>query len=502
MKKIVLLAFLLVSILAGPQGIIAGESFLNLTVLHLNDIHGFITPVVDPKVDGKTPIGGAAYVARMIADERARNPEGTILLCAGDMFQGTPISNIYDGVPVLKVLNYLRLDAAVIGNHEFDWGLKKLGRLARAAEFPLLSANIAPLKGKLPFRLKPYIIIERKGLKIAVIGVTTPSVPFTTKPDNVKGLAFGKPEIVLPGLIGELKTKADLIIVLSHIGYDEDKALAEKVSGIDVIVGGHSHTAVTPPAEKNKTIIVQAKCCFQYLGVLKLEIDAESKKILSYNRENNLVPTRSGPEDPCDPLMARILKPYEDEIEKKFAVVVGKTRTKLVRNAQGESNLGNLVSDAIRKAAGSQIAFQNSGGIRTDIDQGGITLGQVFTALPFDNDIISMDLTGEQIRIVLERNVSSRHKILQVSGIKVAYDLSKPDSKVVEAIVDGRPLDPRKTYRVAVNDFLAAGGDEFSVFRMGKNIAHGGGVREAVLDYIKSHGNHTVDAEVEGRIRF
>lgn len=500
MKKLALLVLVSVFFFAAPPGI-AAQQDIHLTILHLNDTHGFIRPQIDKSVDAKTPVGGIEYLARMIEEERSRNPEGTILLSAGDMFQGTPISNVFRGRPVLEIMNRLCFDAMTLGNHEFDWGRRALIGLAAAAKFPFLAANVAGKKGKFSSRIKPYVVLERKGLKIAVIGITTPDVPFITKPGNVKGLSFAKPEKILPGLIEKLRAKADLIIVLSHIGFEEDKALAQAVPGIDVIVGGHSHTAVFRPAEVNGAIIVQAKCYARYLGVLKLRIDAESRKIVSYDGTDNLRITFSGPDRPVDERIARFVKSYEDRIKTRFEQVVGETRTDLVRNPQSESNLGNLICDAMRAAAGSQIAFQNSGGIRADVCRGKITLGRLFTVLPFDNEIVSMDLTGRRIRTALEQSVAGEHSILQVSGIEVRYDLSRPPgSRVVAAWVGGRELDPQKTYRVTINDFIAAGGDRFRVFLDGENIERGGELRGAVADYLRSHS--PVDPKVEGRIRF
>jgi 5'-nucleotidase / UDP-sugar diphosphatase len=492
----------LIGLLIFPGLCFAGSSQIELTILHINDVHGHILPRIEKSVDEKNPIGGAAYLAGMIAAERSGNPEGTLLFSAGDMFQGTPISNVFCGKPVIEIMNKLDFDAMAVGNHEFDWGLDKLVALASSAKFPFISANITDTQGRSPPVLKSFLILRRKGPKIAAIGATTPDTPFTTKPGNVKGLVFSEPEKILPGIIAEVRKKgADLIIVVSHLGLDADRALAEKVQGIDVIVGGHSHTAVMTPVSAGGAIIVQAKCYDEYLGVLKLRIDARSKKIISYSKRNVLRKTLSGPDDAVDPVIARIVQGYNDQIKEAFAKIIGETAVDLIKNNRGESNLGDLICDAMKKASRSRIAFQNSGGIRADILRGKITLEQIFTVLPFDNDIISMDLTGEQIRAILEQNINQEHGILQVSGIRVRYDMNKPGgSRVVEATTDAGALDPEKIYRVATNDFLAAGGDRFGAFKKGKNIVYAGSVRDAVADFLKTRS--PVNPKVEGRIVF
>ena len=492
----------LIGLLVFPGLCSAGPSQIELTILHVNDVHGHILPRIEKSVDPKNPIGGAAYLAAMIAAERAANPEGTLLFSAGDMFQGTPISNVFRGRPVIEIMNKLRFDAMAVGNHEFDWGPDQLVALAKLAKFPFIAANITDTQGRAPPFLKSSLILKRKGLKIAVIGASTPDTPFTTKPGNVRGLVFSEPEKILPGIIAEVrKTGADLVIVVSHLGLDADRFLAEKVRGIDVIVGGHSHTAVTTPVSVGTTIITQAKCYNEYLGVLKLNIDRRSKEVIDYTKDNVLKKTLSGPDNALDPEIAGIVAKYRDQIKEEFEKTIGETAVDLIRNARGESNLGNLICDAMKEAAGSRIAFHNSGGIRANIPKGRITLEQIFTVLPFENEIISMDLTGEQIRIILEQNVNQEHGILQVSGIRVGYDMNKPaGSRVVEATTDTGVLDPAKVYRVATNDFLAAGGDRYRAFKKGRNISYAGSVRDAVADFLRARS--PVDPRTEGRISF
>ena len=492
------LLLLLLLLVAAPLDV-RGLQAAQLTLLHLNDFHGHLLPDPDKSAGDATPVGGAARLARMIADERTKNPEGVLLLSAGDMFQGTPISNVFHGQSVIEVMNYLEFDAMALGNHEFDWGLDVLYQLAASATFPFLTANIQDRQRRgLPLT-KPYVILKRQDLKIAVIGVTTPDTAFTTKPDHVAGLTFQPPAEVLPQMIRELRGGVDLLVLLSHLGLDADLLLAAQVSGIDVIVGGHSHIAVTHPLRVNDTIIVQAGSYGAYLGVLQLEIDPATHKTLICTRENELKPVLTGPGEPVDEKVAAIVASFNDRIKAAFARVVGETTVDLQRNRREESNVGNLVADALRAACGADLAFQNGGGIRTDIRKGKITLEQVYTLLPFDNLIVVMDLSGDQVRGILEQNAASTHQLLQVSGLSVHFDLRRPaGSQVVKILVGDEPLVPGKTYRVATNDFLAAGGDEVTLFKEGRNVAYGDPLRDVVAAYLEKHS--PVHPETHNRI--
>jgi 2',3'-cyclic-nucleotide 2'-phosphodiesterase (5'-nucleotidase family) len=180
---------------------------------------------------------------------------------------------------------------------------------------------------------------------------------------------------------------------------------------------------------------------------------------------------------------------------------VGETTVDLIRNYRGESNIGNLIGDAMREAEKADIAFHNSGGIRADVPAGKITLEQLYAVLPFDDVLMSMDLTGKQILLILEQNAAMERGVLQVSGLKVKYDLTRPVGKrVVKVEVGGRPLRPDKSYRVVTTDFVAAGGEKFATFREGKNVRYGDDMRDALVAYLKRHS--PVRPEVEGRIAF
>ena len=481
----------------------AGPDTTLLTILHVNDYHGRVKPSIDKAIDQQKQVGGAAYLAAMIKKARAENPGATLLLAAGDMFQGSPVSNLFHGAPVIEVMNELKFDAMTLGNHEFDWGMRALTRLRKEAHFPFLAANIVDSKGNLLPGVKPYTILQRGHAKVAVIGVTTPETAYTTKPDIVKGLTFASPETVLPRLIQNVRLQgASIVIVLSHLGLDADKRLADTVPGIDAIVGGHSHTEIPKPLKmEGGTVILQAGAYGVYLGVLELVVDKATGRAIGYTESSGLRLVSAGPQDAPDRKAALIVKKYNDRVKEKFAAIVGETSVDLTAKSGTESNLGDLVTDAMRAAAGGQIAFQNSGGIRADISAGKITMEELYTAFPFDNVLVSMALNGEQVRQVLEQGGTMEFGGLQVSGITITYDLKKPaGQRVVKAEVGGEPLNPDKSYTVVTNDFLAAGGDKVAALKEGKDITYGNALLDALLEYLKKHS--PVSPKTEGRIRF
>lgn len=497
MTRIVRFLFCISLLLLFALSLQAAESaVVDLTILHVNDFHGHLLP--KPGKEGRPGTGGMDRIAKMVSEERVENPEGTLLLSAGDMFQGTPISNLFQGKPVVEVMNRMGFDAMTVGNHEFDWGMDAFNELRAAASFPFLSANIVDGKGGLLPGVKPYVVFRRKGLKIAVIGITTPDTHYASKPGNLKGYRVIPAEQVLPETIEKLRKEgAGPVIVLSHLGLDEDRELASAVKRIDLIVGGHSHTEVKRPVVVGTTVIVQAGYYGQQLGVFRISVDAASGKIVRYPERKILRKVRAGPSDPYDETVAAIIRKYDARIREEFGRVVGETRVDLAKRPY-ESNLGNLVCDAMRSATGADVAIQNNGGIRTTIPKGKITLEQVFTLLPFENNLMTMDLTGAQIAGILEQNAKTRG-MLQVSGLKVVYDLKAPEGARVRSLsIGGKPAAPSRSYRVTTNDFLAAGGDRFGIFREGKNAVIGDNVRDAFLDYLREKS--PVSPGTEGRI--
>jgi len=503
MKKLLLIITLLIL-----ASVARTEEWQRLVILHTNDIHGhlpgeeawWINPNFPP------PIGNAPGAAAIIQEERRRAEEkgwGFLLLEGGDIFQGTPTGEFSKGRAVIEFMNRMGYDAMTVGNHDLDKGPDFFRDLARQADFPVLGANLVDsATGRLPDYLKPYVVLERGGLKIGIIGITLQSLRQVQTPENMKGLDI-LPEIATARQwLDSLRAQqVDIVIGLHHTGFYRDRIIADSVAGYDVIVGAHSHTGLRQAYESpiNHTIVVQTYGHLSTVGKLELFIDPRTKQIVGYQSELRELYTD---EVTPDTLEKRLIKQWTDLAEAGFDSVVGQAAVDL-RRAGGpkESSLGNLMADAIREAVGSDVAFQNSGGIRDDIFKGEVTYRQIYRVDPFSNTIVTMEMTGQQLRTALEVSVMGGHGIFQVSGLKMTFDPKRPPlSRVISVEVAGRPLEPDRKYKVATNSFLAAGGGNYRIFKEADNWTDTGIlIRQAMVDFIARHS--PVDIRVEGRIR-
>ncbi len=451
--RLALLSLLLLLILV-PWGY---ANQVDLKIFYVNDFHSFAEPYKPTGADA--PLGGIAYLAGAV--DRARGKQPCLLLAAGDMIQGNPWANLFRGKSTIDVMNAMRFDAMVVGNHEFDFGPKVLKQRMAQARFPMLGANIKGLAA-----LKPYVIKNLQGVRIAIIGVVSPETPVTTHPRNVIGLTFSTPENAVKKYLPELKRRADIIIVLSHCGFQADRELAAKVPGIDVIVGGHSHTKILQPELVGRTIIVQAWEHAKGLGVLNLRL--KDGKVIGFEGTFQEISSATGaPNFQVQEIVAR----YARQVDSLLQRTIGETQVDLdgehVRT--GETNLGDFVADVMRQTAGAEVALINGGSIRTSIPQGKITVKDIYAVLPFDNYLVGISLTGAQVQAALEHGVARLEEqsgsFPQVSGLTFTYSRSAPaGARVKDVTVGGRPLDPQREYVVATNDYLVAGGDGYTVF--------------------------------------
>jgi 2',3'-cyclic-nucleotide 2'-phosphodiesterase (5'-nucleotidase family) len=484
---------------------------VSLRILYVNDFHGFAEAYRPP--GSQESLGGVASLAAEV--KRLRREKPSLLLAAGDMIQGHSWANLFQGRSSITLMNLMHFDAMVVGNHEFDFGQDVLKQRIAGARFPVLGANVEGFSG-----LKPYVIKKIQGLKVAVIGVVTPDTPQSTHPGNVTGLKFLPPAASVEKYLPEMKKQGDLVIVLSHIGYQADRNLAAKVPGIGVIVGGHSHTKLLEPTVVGNTIMVQAWEHAKALGVLDLTV--EDGKIKNFSGHLEMIKPGQGREDKA---VRYLVKKYAARVNAVLGEKVGEAALDLdgehVR-AQ-ETNLGDLLADILRQAAGADAAIINGGGIRTSIPQGNIKVKDIYAVLPFDNYLVAVRLTGKQIKEALEHGVSGLEegagRFPQVSGLSFTYSPKAPvGSRVKKIMIRGRPLDPNKEYTVATNDFMAAGGDGYQSFgealKSSRDFACIGGMlkgeklvyndaghwlRDVVIDYIRQQ--KTVAPQIDGRIK-
>lgn len=449
----------------------------HLTILYDNDIHGHLLPFDDSR-SGKD-IGGAARRTYLIKKLKSENPNN-LVLDAGDLLSGTPISGFFKGEADFGTFERMPYDAVAIGNHDFDYSQATLRHFIKTSPIPVLSANIFEEDNSL--FAKPYIIKKVAGLKIAIIGLTTPSTPITTQPKNVIGLHFGEPDVVLGGYMPELKKQADLIIAVTHIGFSEDKELAEKVPGIDVIVGGHSHTKVDGYVKSGNTIVVQDFFAGIYLG--KLDLTIVNKKIVDQQAE--LIPINSS--IPDDPAIAAYLKPFADQITGKMNEVVGKTDVDLRKPSYTDSqtNLGDWLCDVFRERAHADIAMQNTGGIRASLNKGTLTYNDIYSVLPFENALVVLEADGTLMQEILD-NLAGKIQHASETGCVSGVTFTVSNGKATNIMIGGKPLDLSKKYTIATNDFMASGGSGYAPLKKAKFLRNEGVLRDIVIDYLKTH---------------
>ncbi|WLR41375.1 5'-nucleotidase C-terminal domain-containing protein [Bacillus carboniphilus] len=487
------------------EGRIIEEKFVDkteITILHTNDTH---SKVWDDKYAGM----GFAKIATLVEQYEQANPN-TLMLDAGDTFHGTSFSTLVEGTSIVEIMNEIGYDAMAAGNHDFNYGYDRLLELAGLTEFPVLSANVVYEENQERL-LQPYTIQEVDGVKLGIFGLTTPETAYKTHPANVKGIEFLDPVVVANEMVAELeKQNVDTIIALTHLGTDASSTdtsikVAKEAPGIDLIVDGHSHTVDNTDEHGNGTLIVSAGEYTENLGVVNLTY--EDGKLVS--KEAETITKQQAETDGIeeDPEVKALIDKIDAEHEEKLSEVIGSTDVVLDGEREqvraGETNLGNLITDAMLAETGADVALMNGGGIRASIDQGEITKGEVITVLPFGNYIQTIEVTGQTLLDALEHGTSSYPEVKgafpHVAGMSFAIDTEQPAGERVHSVmIGGKALDLEATYTLATNDFLAAGGDDYSMFAGSTVTGEFAALDEALIEYIAAHT--PVSPAVEGRI--
>jgi 5'-nucleotidase len=504
----------------------AGPEAYKLRIIHTNDHHARIEPVMGGTP--AAPIHGGVSRRKTLIDAIRDEGGNQLLIDAGDVFQGTLWYNQYFGQADLEFYHAMGYEAMTIGNHEFDNGPQPLAEFIKRAQFPILSANIVtdasyPINGL----YKPWIVKEVGGEKIGIFGLTTEETPAIASPGA--GITFTNYIEAARKAVADLKAQGvNKIIALTHVGITFDRELARQVDGIQVIIGGHSHTPMGPqvsPADpnrpypeviaspSNKPVIMATDWEWgRWLGDLTVGFDANGD-ITSVVAAQ---PTEVLPSVEPD-------QGFEDRIAVLGAPLTA-LRTKVVGEAAvplngaradvrtKETNFGNLIADAMlekARPAGAQVAIMNGGGIRTSVDAGQITLGELLDVQPFGNQLSLVTLSGAQLKEALENGVSQIETVAgrfaQVSNMRYSFDSARAvgDRVTGVQIGDGKggysALDPAGSYRVATINFLLTGGDGYTVFAQGTNKLDTGLLDvDVTTEYITAHS--PVSPQVEGRI--
>jgi len=516
----------LILFLAALNAVAAKPAPVHVIVISTTDRHGWYDSHHDAR--NAPPYGGLPLLGSYLQNLRSTHPGHVIVVDSGDLFQGTLESNLFEGEPMVKGYNALGYAAAAVGNHEFDYGpvgpgsvaqagqdpLGALKKNARLAKFPFLSANLTDVKtGKTPTWAKRYTIVNAGGVKVGIIGLSTPDTPNLTTPVNVATLRFGDPVAATVSAAKELRAAGvDAVIVIAHMGgrckvldgdpndassCETDQEVMHYLSAlpkgtIDAYFAGHTHSEMHQYI--NGVATLQPSPYGREFAQLDLTIDHASHKVTKtemapltmicaqvYEKTETCDPKKAPAGAALVPRMfeghavaelpavREMLKPYLDQVAAKKNEAVGIQTTDRIRRAfYRESELGDLLTDAMRAYMKVDIAVLNSGGIRTELPAGSILYANMFDVSPFDNFPAVVTMTGAQIREMLQKTtIGGGRGVLQVSGLRYTFDEARDADKPAAqrnrltevTLGNGQPLDPAASYRVAMVDFLTSGGE-------------------------------------------
>jgi len=515
---------------------------LKLDIMFSNDVHGGIDRAQATFMNPEFPpqLGGGGSAATLIKQIRAlgNNQRESLLLDAGDFFQGRPVGTVTQGRAVIDYMNTIGYDAMTIGNHEFDIMQDDLIATLKLAKFPILTCNVIDKRTlKIPAYAQPYIIVQRLGVKIGILGFTTTDTEKMSFPEHIKNIAFLSEKEAVAKYVKILREeeKVDIVIVLGHAGLPYDivptylsrydakgnplsdtryaawgydaQEIAREVEGIDLFLGGHMHKGVPTPwiDPYTHTMVIQGYAYGSNLGWITLTIDPKTKTISGYEspamREGSMITLFEDQFIPDEEISEQIAKQVTIA-EKGMDEVVGTAGVYLSRtNVDAQSLMGNTIVDAMRAEVNADFSFMNLGGVRADIKSGPVTYRNVFDVMPFDNMVVSFRCTGEFLRRVIETRIEGGRHGMIVSGGKVIYSKKQKNfERVTTFWIGGKPYDPNKIYTVATTDFLMQGNAGLTLLTQVPEsdiIYHQVNLRDAIVNYFKK--NSPVKTKIDDR---
>jgi len=399
----------------------------------------------------KPLIGGFDELARAV--DSIRNADGAVLLLdAGDVMTGNPIADMeYEGAQggaLIAMMNKIGYDAWCPGNHDLDVSQKNLNRLTHIAGFPTLFANLVRKNGTYVVNSQPYIIVERGGLSIGIIGVMSQALYSLVNQNNLVGIRVISPIETTQRWVNTLRERVDLLVALTHQGLEDDSLLAANVTDLDVIVGGHSHTRLTTPKVVDGVIIVQAGANAEQLGILTLTVDNQHVT----HSMGELLPLWHRNKRPST-LVSAFIDSVQQKIDSSYSEVLATVKADWLRG-RGESDLGNFITNAQQQAAGAEVGFMNIHGIRRDISAGPLTRRELYEVLPFRNVLTTFQLSGERVRRAVKYALTQKTAV-QFSGISCRWR-RRPDGtvEILSLDVGGKPLDAKRMYTCAASDYF------------------------------------------------
>ena len=472
---------------------------MSIIIYHTNDMHARISTH-----DENEASIGIEKISKVVNLTKLKN-KNTFYFDAGDLIHGTPRANLDHSKQLVTLLNPSPLDAFVTGNHEYNFHINRLCEISKELKAYVLSANTLDATTHSPILL-PYIIYnidlneddyisedsndsKSDNIKMGVFGLATPETAYKTNPLNVPNIIFDNPITAAKNIVTMLKNTCDIIIALTHLGLDESseftsKRLAEEVEDIDLIIDGHSHTVLEHGLKINNTLIVQTGCHGQYLGKVIINNDIKAE-LLNEQKIDNII----GDSDKF--LLERLTKIDEniDRLLNKKLFYSNKELSgerELVRKQ--ESELGNLTADAIKWFTKADIACVNGGDIRTSLPKGDITYKNILAIFPFQNNICTYNITGKLLKQMFEHSIefvpAAFGGFLSVSSnVKIIYDVNK----ICEIYINNELLDLDKTYTLAISEFLAVGGDDYTMLKQLKKVNTYDTIEKILVKYFNSN---------------
>jgi 5'-nucleotidase/UDP-sugar diphosphatase len=501
MKRNQIILSVILSILLFSGSCLGQQTPTNITILHTNDIHGSYLPQEATWEKDKPMIGGFTALDYYVKQQR-QGTERSLLLDAGDLMTGTLICDMqYDSVyggALVTMMNEIGYQGWVFGNHDFDKGADNLRGLIRLAKFPVFCANFT--RDNQLFAREPFHIYNLKGLRVGVIGITYHPMVGMAPPEKLDGFVSTDPITAVNAAVKQIDSLTDLIIVLSHLGIENDRRLAEAVGNkIDLIVGGHSHTRLDTLERVNGVLIGQTGSNCRNLGRIDLTVAGDS--IMACN--GRLIPMYISGITP-DPQIEALVDSFKTEIDREYAVVIAQLKNDWRSQYRSESNIGDWFTDAMKVRMKTDVAFLNSGGIRKNLEAGPVKKMDIYEILPFDNKIVTFNLTGRQLLQIAEHNIGlerdSYQGSLQIAGLSYSWQEGSDGPKLIEVKVNGAPLDTNKVYSVCSIDYVAdSNSDKYFGFQVADINNTDLGLTQLVLEAVQNAG--TIDSKIEGRMK-
>ena len=488
----------------------AADEPLQITLLFTNDVESAYDPIPAFWIEGLERIGGIAEMTTLIEELRASEPN-VFLFDAGDIFTGA-LAKQTEGRLAFELMITMGYDAMAIGNHEFEYGHEVFAWQKNRAPFPVLGANLFYRGTDHPYA-QAHAVIERDGVRIGVVGIMGQDTVSAIIPSYIAPLDVRDPVTHVQRSIDELRDEVDLVVLLTHQGktapmqtdaesdprlqrdIDADMRLAGALDGVDVLLAGHADAGTPEPVVHpvTGTIIMQTYGQATHLGYLRVRLSADGD-IASYDGRLIAVdPDRYA----ADERILAKLEAYRSA-HPELMEPVGRLEAALVRRYIEESDVGNLVADALLEASGADIAFVHAGSLRKDLPAGNVRRVDVLDTYPFVDDVIVKAITGAQLGRIIEQSLTLERGLLQFAGLRLVYDLSRPEGeRIVSLEHDGKPVTVTDEFRVAAPSFLAEGGDLYTAFAESPPLESVGETAAVVMQYLREQG--TVARPSRGR---